>query len=30
MSEPANTFGRPGNDQGKDKSGTSDVGDFNG
>lgn len=27
--DPANTFGRPGNEQGTDKPGTSDVEDFN-
>jgi len=30
MSDPANTFGRPGNEQGTDKPGISDVEDFNG
>lgn len=29
MRDPANTFGRPGNDQGKDKPGQGDVEDFN-
>jgi len=28
MTDPANTFNKPGNDQGKDKIGTSDVEDY--
>lgn len=30
MSGDASTFNTPGNQQGKDKPGTSEVGDFNG